>query len=433
MGKSNYHRTHLGQHELHPETQMMSYGYDPSLSEGSVKPPIFLTSTFVSPTAEDAAAHFDFASGRRTPSEENSGGLIYSRINHPNLEMVEDRLALLDGSSAAVVTSSGMAAIATVLIGLLQPGDLVLRSVPLYGGSESLISGMLKGWGIQTVHLPSQLYAEALDTCLDEASQLGRLAMVYFETPANPTNDMIDIRLLAETLAVKYSDAAARPLTVCDNTLLGPLYQQPSRFGIDLCVYSLTKYVGGHSDLVAGGITGKTEYIDKLRSARTLLGTQLDPHTCWMIARSMETLALRVERAASSASKVASWLAGNKFFPCSVLHPEHDLDDDTKTVYSAQCRGIGSTFSFVLAGDEKLAFRILNELSLFKLAVSLGGSESLACHPASTTHSGLPPAELATVGVSAGLIRLSIGLEDPSDLIADLEHAFSRVAEAVQG
>jgi methionine-gamma-lyase len=250
--------------------------------------------------------------------------------------------------------------------------------------------------------------------------------MVYLETPANPTNATIDLQLVRSTVDNWSRATGQKPIIVCDNTMLGPVFQTPLDFGIDICVYSLTKYVGGHSDLVAGGITGSRELLAPVRQTRSAYGFQLDPHSCWMLSRSMETLALRMERAAQSAKKVADWLAQNPFIPASVLHVDYDLPEAEKAVHARQCSGAGSTFSFVIPDDRALAFGILNNLSIFKLAVSLGGSESLACHPASTTHSGVPIEARSQTGVNEGLIRLSVGLEHPDDLIHDLEQAFRR-------
>jgi cystathionine beta-lyase/cystathionine gamma-synthase len=205
--------------------------------------------------------------------------------------------------------------------------------------------------------------------------------------------------------------------------MLGPIFQHPIREGIDLSIYSLTKYVGGHSDLVAGGVTGRRDLIARLRLLRSAFGSQLDPHSSWMIARSMETLVLRMRRAAATGSRVAHWLAGNSIRSVQVLHPQLITDENYQRVYRRQCTGAGSTFSFVLDGGRDVAFRFLNALTLFKSAVSLGGTESLICHPASTTHSGVPIEVRDQVGVSEGLIRVSIGLEHEEDLIADLESA----------
>ena len=424
MSTNKYRKTHLGKHELHPTTQMMSYGYDPFMSEGAVKPPVFLTSTFAFQTAEQGEHHFDLVAGRVAPLADEQGGLVYSRFNHPNMEIVEDRLALLDGSAAAAVTSSGMSAIATVLLSLLKPGDVIIQSSPLYGGTETLIADRFADWGIQTLQLPATLNEETCVATFEAADKLGRVAMVFLEAPANPTNDIIDLELLMNMLNEHYSGADKKPVTVCDNTLLGPLFQKPRRFGIDVCVYSLTKYVGGHSDLVAGGITGDKTVLDKIRKTRSAFGTQLDPHTCWMILRSLETLNLRMERASDSAKKVAAWLADNPYVKCRVMHADHHIGAAAKRVFARQSSAPGSTFSFVLDGDRNFAFRLINRLQLFKLAVSLGGSESLVCHPASTTHSGVPADMREAAGIYEGLVRLSIGLEHADDLIADLDNAF---------
>jgi cystathionine beta-lyase/cystathionine gamma-synthase len=423
MAYGNYHKRKIADRDLHPETQMMSYGYDPFLSEGSVKPPVFLTSTFAFRTAEDGADFFDMVSGRKPLPEGESAGLVYSRFNHPNLEIVEDRLALLDGSESAVVTSSGMSAIAAILLAFLRPGDCVVQSVPLYGGTETLISKFLPEWGITSQLIEDGLSVESIRDALEAAAKKGNVRMCYIETPANPTNSLFDLEGLRREIDAFETRHGYRPLSVCDNTLLGPLYQKPTKQGIDLSVYSLTKYIGGHSDLVAGGVTGSRSLITKVRSIRSALGSQLDPHSSWMITRSMETLVLRMEQAARSGSAVARWLAGNPYHPVKVLHPELIEDPAYQAVYQRQCSGPGSTFAFVLEGGRGQAFKLINGLSLFKSAVSLGGTESLICHPASTTHSGVPAEARAKAGVSEGLIRVSVGLEHPDDLIADLSYA----------
>ncbi|KPA92061.1 MULTISPECIES: cystathionine gamma-synthase family protein [Pseudomonas] len=423
MSYSSYHKKKIADHELHPETLMMSYGYDPFLSEGAVKPPVFLTSTFAFRTAEDGAQFFDIVSGRKPLPEGEAAGLVYSRFNHPNLEMVEDRLAVLDGAQAAAVTSSGMAAIAAVLLAFLRPGDQIVQSAPLYGGTETLIAKILPEWGIGSHGIDNGLSRESIREALEAAARHGAARICYIETPANPTNTLVDF----EAIRTEVDDFTARhgyrPLIVCDNTLLGPIFQQPIRHGADLCVYSLTKYVGGHSDLVAGGITGSRELIAKVRAIRSAFGSQLDPHSSWMISRSMETLVLRMKQAARSGSAIAHWLANNPYQKIKVLHPELIDDSRYQAVYERQCSGPGSTFSFILDGGRERAFKFINALTLFKSAVSLGGTESLICHPASTTQSGVPAQLRAKAGVSEGLIRVSIGLEHEADLIADLENA----------
>jgi methionine-gamma-lyase len=421
----DFRRKTLNGRTLDPSTQMMSYGYSPSLSEGAVKPPIFLTSTFAFNSAEEGADFFDVVAGRK-PAEEGkgAGGLVYSRFNHPNSEIVEDRLALFDGAEAALVTASGMAAISAVALTFLRPGDALVHYTPIYGGTETLFRKMMPQFGVKPIPFTDGTSDGALLYTLEKAQRHGPVKMVYIETPSNPTNAMIDLRMMRETVDRWGAMTGSTPLIVCDNTMLGPVFQRPMEYGIDINVYSLTKYVSGHSDLIAGGITGKKSLLQQVRLTRSAYGFQLDPFTSWMISRSLETLALRMERAAQSGSKVAAWLAANPLIPCAVLHPEHIADQRTSEIYRQQCSGPGSTFSFVVADDRALAFRILNALQLFKLAVSLGGTESLVCHPASTTHSGVPLEARMSAGITEGLIRLSVGLEHPDDLIADLANAF---------
>lgn len=426
MRKRTQRKTRSGHRDLHPETQMMSYGYNPFLSEGAVKPPVFLTSTFAFHSAEDGAAFFDTLAGRTKLAPGEKAGLIYSRFNHPNLEIVEDRLALLEGAEAAAVFSSGMAAISAVFLAFLRPGDVLLHSSPLYGGTETMLRKILPEFGIHSVEFHDGLHAGAIEKAAAAAAAKGRLAMIFVETPANPTNAMVDfaaVRAVADQ--VEQRSGGRRPLTVCDNTLLGPIFQKPLAHGIDLAAYSLTKYVGGHSDLVAGSIAGPRELLTKIRTIRSAFGSQLDPHSSWMIARSLETLVLRMERAAKSGTKVAKWLADNPHAPVSVHHPELNTDADYTALYRRQCSGPGSTFSFTLNDARReRAFKLINALTLFKSAVSLGGTESLICHPASTTHSSVGKDVLDALGVTEGLIRVSIGLEHPDDLIDDLDAAF---------
>lgn len=423
----SFRRTRVGDRTLHPATQMISYGYDPSMSEGAVKPPVFLTSTFAFRSAEEGADFFDVVAGRKPePQDGGAGGLVYSRFNHPNTEIVEDRLALLDGAESALLTASGMAAIGGVFLTLTRPGDALVYYTPLYGGTETLLTKVMTAWGVRSVPFVDGLSETALIRALDTAARLGPVKMLYLETPANPTNAVIDLAMTRRAIDRWSRTAGQRPIIVCDNTMLGPVFQKPIGLGTDICIYSLTKYVGGHSDLIAGGITGSRELLKPIRLIRGAFGFQLDPHSSWMLSRSLETLSLRMERAARSGSQVAAWLARNSIAPCRVLHPEHAEDPKEAEVFAAQCSGPGSTFSFVIDDDRSLAFRILNELSLFKLAVSLGGTESLACHPASTTHSGVPPETRRAAGITDGLIRLSIGLEDPEDLIEDLRQAFTK-------
>lgn len=420
-----YKKTKIGEHQLHTDTMMMSYGYDPRLSQGSVKPPVFLTSTFTFEKAEDGEAFFDIISGRKAPSADNPGGLIYTRFNHPNLEIAEDRLSLLEEAETSAICASGMSAISAVFFAHTRPGDVVVHSTPLYGGTQTLINGLMAQFGIQSVGFPAGASQDEMLAAMREAATLGRVAMAFIETPSNPTNDLVDFQALLGAVTVIEAETGYRPITACDNTMMGPVFQKVIPHGLDLAVYSLTKYIGGHSDLVAGAVCGSKALVEPVRRARSSIGLHLDPHTSWMILRSLETLTIRMERAEQSATKVAQWLLGNPYVKTQVLHPA--FNNKGRAVYERQCTGAGSTFSFVIDMDKAKAFKLINALQVFKSAVSLGGSESLVCHPASTTHSGVPKEARDKAGVTEGLIRISIGLEHPDDLIADLDNAFKSV------
>lgn len=423
----NYKKNKIGNHMLKPETMMMSYGYNPQFSEGSVKPPVFLTSTFAYQTPEEGEESFHIMAGRKPAPEGSVGGLIYSRFNHPNVEIIEDRLSLFERSECSVICSSGMGAISAILLAYLRPGDVIVQSAPLYGGTETLIRKFLPQFNIKTGEFHDGLDEADMLSSLREAATKGRVAMVFIESPANPTNSLVDFEALNRVLDIVENETGHRPLSVCDNTLMGPVFQQVVPQGIDIAMYSLTKYVGGHSDLVAGAVCGSREILKPVRATRSALGLNLDPHTSWMISRSLETLSIRMERAADSGRKVAQWIAKNPYVSANIMHPEFIKNTAYQRVYKRQCSGPSSTFSFVLDVSKAEAFRLINNLSIFKSAVSLGGSESLVCHPGSTTHSGVAADLRDKFGVSDGLIRLSIGLEHPDDLIADLDNAFSAV------
>ncbi|MDK1375027.1 MULTISPECIES: cystathionine gamma-synthase family protein [unclassified Sinorhizobium] len=420
-------KTHIGNHKLHPETLMLNYGYDPELSEGAVKPPVFLTSTFVFRSAEEGRDFFDFVSGRREPPAGVGAGLVYSRFNHPNSEIVEDRLTVFERAESGAVFSSGMAAIATTLLAFVRPGDSILHSQPLYGGTETLLAKTFLNLNVSAVGFADGVDEAAVRAAADEAMNKGRVAVILVETPANPTNSLVDIamiRRVAETIGERQGH---RPIVVCDNTLLGPVFQHPLDHGADVSLYSLTKYIGGHSDLIAGAVLGSNAIIKQIKALRGAIGTQLDPHSCWMLGRSLETLAVRMHRANDNARVVAEFLRDHPKVERIHYLPFHDEASPVGRVFAAQSTGAGSTFSFDIAGGQDAAFRFLNALQIFKLAVSLGGTESLASHPAAMTHSGVPIEVRQRIGVLESTIRLSIGIEHPDDLVADVANALTTV------
>ncbi|MEN5016729.1 cystathionine gamma-synthase family protein [Erwinia sp. Eh17-17] len=420
MPSSHSKKTHIGDRELHPETQMLNYGYDPSLSEGAVKPPVFLTSTFVFNSAEEGRDFFDYVSGRREPPAGEGNGLVYSRFNHPNSEIVEDRLAIYERTDSAALFSSGMSAISTTLLTFVKPGDTILHSQPLYGGTETLLSKTFRNLGVATLGFADGVNEEVVQAAAAEAMKLGRVSVILIESPANPTNSLVDIALIGRVADQIERQQQHRPIIACDNTLLGPVFSRPTEHGADISLYSLTKYVGGHSDLIAGAAMGSKALIRQVKALRSAIGTQLDPHSSWMIGRSLETLALRMERANDNAAAVAAFLQSHPQVEKVHYLPYLDPASAAGKVFTTQCSGAGSTFSFDIRGGEAAAFRFLNTLQLFKLAVSLGGTESLASHPASTTHSGVPLEVRNRFGITSSTIRLSIGIENKDDLIEDV-------------
>ncbi|MBL0373707.1 cystathionine gamma-synthase family protein [Rhizobium sp. KVB221] len=416
-------RTHIGNHALHPETQMLNYGYDPELSEGAVKPPVFLTSTFVFGSAEDGRDFFDYVSGRKEPPAGKGAGLVYSRFNHPNSEIVEDRLAVYERTESCALFSSGMSAIATMLLAFVRPGDTVLHSQPLYGGTETLLARTFLNLGVSAVGFADGVREESVRAAAEAAMAKGRVSVVLVETPANPTNSLVDVAMIRRVADAIGEKQGHTPVVACDNTLLGPVFQRPIEFGADISLYSLTKYVGGHSDLIAGAALGSKAIMKQVKALRGAIGTQLDPHSCWMLGRSLETLQLRMERANSNASAVADFLREHPKVDTIHYLPFHDPDSDVGRTFAVQCSGAGSTFSFDIKGGQPASFKFLNALKIVKLAVSLGGTESLASHPATMTHSGVPADVRHRIGVMESTIRLSIGIEHPDDLIADLAQA----------
>jgi len=427
MVKRDFRRSALGEHELEPETLMLGFGFDPTLSEGAVKTPIFLTSTFAYATCEEGQRLFDYMSGRLPSPEGADAGLIYTRFNNPNLQIVEERLAVLERADACSVFSSGMAAILTSLLAVVEPGQVVLRSRPLYGGTETLFDTLLAKWGVRTVSFFDGVDPAVVRAAASEAAAIGPVAAIYAETPANPTNSVVDLDLMRTVAEEIAGRQGARPTIIVDNTLLGPLYQSPLAHGADLVVYSLTKYVGGHSDLIAGSVAGPAGLMRKVRSLRNLIGNQLDVHSCWMLTRSLETLRLRMDKAFSNAAEVAAWLRAHPAVERVAYLGDAPQGSPAADVIARQCGSLGATFSFLVKGGREAAFKVLDALEVFKLAVSLGGTESLACHPGSTTHSGVSANERAILGIEEGLIRLSIGVEAPKDLIADLARGLARL------
>ncbi len=409
---------------MKPESLMMSHGYKPELSQGAVKCPIFLTSTFVFESAEEGKDFFELAYGHRQSKPNEELGLIYSRINNPNLEILEDRLSLWDAAAGSAVFESGMSAISTVLLEFLKPGALLLYSAPVYGGTHHFIHHVLSKFGIDFIEFGVNETKQNIIDKIEASGKSKDLALIYIETPANPTNDLFSI-LDMVSLGNEYSEKNKQKVYVAvDNTYLGPLWQKPLSLGADIAVYSATKYLGGHSDLIAGAVMGTSEVIGRVKTLRTFLGNMISPHTAWMLLRSLETLQIRMERQQANAIEVAKFLSSHpKVEKVYFLGEGGSSTQKSQEIFKAQCLGPGAMISFDIQGNEQTAFKFLNNLKLFKLAVSLGSTESLAEHPATMTHVDIPPTDKIKMNITEKLIRLSIGVEDPKDLIADISQA----------
>jgi methionine-gamma-lyase len=427
MANDTYHKDRISNRTLHPETLMMGYGYAPAWSQGALKPPIFQTSTYVFENAQQGKDFFDLTSGRRQLKPGENSGLVYSRFNHPNMEILEDRLAIWDEAESSAVFASGMAAIATTCFALLRPGDTVLHSRPLYGGTETLLKNQMGAFGVTAVGFTNGVDVGQMRAAAKTAAAQGRVAMIMVETPANPTNGLVDLGACAAIADELGKSQNHRPPVVVDNTMLGPIFQKPLKLGADISLLSLTKYVGGHSDLVGGSISGSTEAVRGIKKWRGSLGTQLDPNSCWMLMRSLETLDIRMRRANENGRIVADYLAQHP--KVARVHYLGNLQagDPRKPVFDRQCTAPGSTFSFDIKGGEKEAFALLDHLQIMKLAVSLGGTETLISHPASMTHSGVARELREEIGLTDALIRISVGIENVEDLISDLAQALDAV------
>ncbi len=416
----------MNQYKLKPESLMMSYGYKPELSEGAVKCPIFQTSTFVFNTAEEGKAFFEVAYGIRDQEPDEKLGLIYSRLNNPDLEILEDRLSLWDKAENCAVFESGMSAIATALLEFLKPGDLLLYSKPLYGGTDHFIKNFLTKYGINIVGFHADNTQEEIIKKIDDSGYADRLTYIYIESPANPTNALIDIRMCKD-IADQYSTKDKPVMISVDNTYMGPLWCSPLENGADLVIYSATKYIGGHSDVIAGACLGTNEAIGRIKVLRTFMGNMTGPWTGWLLMRSLETLKPRMELQLKNARIVAEFLKNHPKVEKVRYLGFIDESSPQYEIYKRQYSSPGAMLSFDVFGGETDAFTVLNNLKMIKLAVSLGSTESLAEHPDTMTHADVSHEEKRAMGISGKLIRLSVGIENADDIIWDLKQALENI------
>lgn len=413
---------------MRPESLMMTYGYKPSLSEGALKCPIFQTSTFVFNSAHEGKRFFEVAYGLSQPEKGEEMGLIYSRLNNPDLEILENRLCLWDKAEDCAIFESGMSAISTVMMEFMVPGDLLLYSRPVYGGTDHFINHFLKKMQIDSVGFSPNDSKETIIAKIEATGKGDRLALIHIETPANPTNALIDIEMCAD-IKKHFSTAEKEVILSVDNTYMGPLWQHPLKHGADLVLYSATKYIGGHSDVIAGACLGSKTLMARVKGLRTFLGNMAAPFTGWMLMRSLETLKVRMEQQAKNAIEVANFLKGHpkveKVYFLGFI--EENGDERETAIYRKQYLSSGAMIAFDVKGGEKEAFTFLDNLELIKLAVSLGGTESLAEHPYTMTHADVPLDVKNAMAMTEKLVRISVGVEYHADIITDIAQALDKI------
>ncbi len=412
---------------LRPETDILTRGFDPTLSVGSARPAVFRSSTYVFSSPEAAERAFDIMGGRgQTRAVGENVDLVYSRFNHPNAQILEDQILPLEpGATVAAAFNSGMAAVMTALLAVLKPGDSLIYTVPIYGGTQTLIQGFLQPFGIEGVAVQAG-QADAIDQAIRTTRNL---RVVLIESPANPTVIMTDIKRACETVArlplagSNGRGTAERPLVMIDNTFMGPAFQHPLALGADVSLYSATKYLGGYSDIIGGVALAKdAALMSKIRSKRSLFGNILQPDECWILNTRLPTVTLRMNRQSKNAQRIAEKLAGNPKIQ-KIYYPTLFDDPEQSRIYREQCDRPGGLVSIDVKGGKPAAFNLLRNLRLARNAVSLGGVETLACHPRSTTHSAWSARDLDEAGIGEGLVRVSCGIEDWEDLLADFEQA----------
>ncbi len=401
-------------------TAVLTAGFDPSLSVGSARPAVFRSSTYVFASPEEAEHAFGITTGKIKMENGARADLIYSRFSHPNAEILEDQIVPLEGGGQyATVYNSGMAAIMTAFFAYARPNSTIVYTTPLYGGTTGLIQKFLAPLGVTGIAVASG-QTEAIETAIRTAKNC---SIVYLETPANPTLIMTDIERACEAAAA-HPD---KPVVMVDNTFLGPTFQHPLQWGAQIALYSATKYLSGYSDMLGGvAITDRAEIVQKMRSLRGMFGNIMQPDECWMLDGRLSTVALRMNRQSKNAQRIAEALHGHKLLS-RVIYPTLFTDPEQKRIFEKQCDFPGGMFSIEFKGGKDAAFEFLRHVRIARNAVSLGSVESLTCHPRSTTHSGMSQQELAESGVTDGLVRISVGIEDWRDLLADFDQALTAV------
>ena len=386
-------------HEYGPATELIHRGQGIGPAVTPLTTPVYETTTFVFESADEIRQYLTGAKGK----------YLYSRYENPTVVSVEEKLAAADGAEAAVAFSSGMAASATTLLSLLRSGDEVVCSAAIYGGTLHLLADLLANFGV----VPRFVTLEEL--ARPEEAITPKTRLLWFESPVNPTLRCVDIRRIAAACR------ARGVLSVIDNTFASPMNQQPLALGVDLSMQSVTKYLNGHSDVTGGCLAGSRELVGRVNKTRRLVGTVLDPYPAYALGRGLKTLPIRIKRHNENALAVAQFLSGDRrvstvYYPGLASHPDHQIA-------AAQMIGFGGMVCFDVGGSFERACGLFDRLHLIQRAASLGGVESIVSLPVLTSHYGYSDEDLKRAGVTRGMLRLSVGLEDPEDLIADLDQA----------
>lgn len=386
-------------------TAIIHAGQSPDPVTGALNTPIYQTSTFVFDSAEQGAARFAL--------EEE--GYIYTRLGNPTQHALEIKMARLENAEAALAVSSGITAIAASFWTLCQSGDHIVAADTLYGCTHSLLTHSMPKFGIQVS------FVDATNVANIRQAMRPNTKVIYIETPVNPTLAVIDIAAAAELAHAHHAQL------IVDNTFMSPYCQRPLELGADIVVHSATKYINGHGDVIAGIVLGKKDFIDQVRfvGVKDITGGCISPFNAWLVLRGLKTLGVRMERHCQNAMRVAQYLQQHPrvekvYYPGLADHPQRSLAE-------AQMKGFGAMISFEVVGGVEAGRRVMNSVRLCSLAVSLGDTETLIQHPASMTHSPISREDRLKAGITDGLVRLSVGLEDPEDIINDLEQAFAQI------
>lgn len=404
------------------ESLAISGGHDPAGAHNSIKPPIYQTSTFKFNTAEEGKAFFEKAKGD-APLEERNASLIYTRLNHPNAITAEFRLAQLDGAEDAAFFESGMAAISTGILTFCHAGDLILMSSPLYGGTDTFIKKHAVQFGIEWAEFEPGATAEEIKELIQSHPKADKLKMIYLETPANPTLSLTDISMIKDVR----DELTPNAVIAVDNTYMGPIFQKPLAHGADINLYSATKYIGGHSDIIAGAASGSEKLMKEVKKKRAILGNTASPFTSWLLSRSMETIGLRMEKQANNAQKLAEFLDSHSKVKATHYLGLMKESDPLYPLFKKQNQSGGAMIAIEVHGGEAEAFKFLNGLNLAHLAISLGSTETLVSHPFTMSSSNMDEKDRLKNGITPALVRISVGIENIDDLIKDFDQALKAI------